>query len=316
MTRIVGRRRALAGLATVAMTGAATAGPALADDFIGGWQKKYPVVKYGVIPVETQSQTTKSMDQFLAFAQKETGAKWELYTATDYSGVMNALIAGQIHIAWLSGFSYCQTHMDSKGGVEPLVAAQEPDGSMGYNAVIVVKEDSPYKTYEDLKGKIVARTDPLSGSGYLIPTAAFRQMGKPVDEYYQSPLSGGHPQAVLGVLRGTYDGAFTWTSKNDNIGNLRQMMNKGLLKREQIRIVWTSPQLPSPPVVIRKDLPLEMRADLEKLFIRLKDHDMALAESVAQGKTNGMVRVYHEDYRLMCEAAELERASRKQQRKN
>ena len=273
-------------------------------------------MKYGVIPVETQGQTTKSMDAFLAFAQKETGAKWELYTATDYSGVMNALIAGQIHIAWLSGFSYCQTHMDSKGGVEPLVAAQEPDGSMGYNAVIVVKEDSPYKTFEDLKGKVVARTDPLSGSGYLIPTAAFRQMGKPVDEYYQSPLSGGHPQAVLGVLRGTYDGAFTWTSKNDNIGNLRQMMNKGLLKREQIRIVWTSAQLPSPPVVIRKDLPLEMRVDLEKLFIRLKDHDMALAESVAQGKTNGMVRVYHEDYRLMCEAADLERASRKQQRKN
>ena len=316
MMKEIARKSTAACLAALAMTAGMAAGPALADDFIGGWQKKYPTVKYGVIPVETQGQTTKSMDAFLNFAQKETGAKWELYTATDYSGVMNALIAGQIHIAWLSGFSYCQTHMDSKGGVEPLVAAQEPDGSMGYNAVIVVKEDSPYKTFEDLKGKVVARTDPLSGSGYLIPTAAFRQMGKPVDEYYQSPLSGGHPQAVLGVLRGTYDGAFTWTSKNDNIGNLRQMMNKGLLKREQIRIVWTSPPLPSPPVVIRKDLPLEMRADLEKLFIRLKDHDMALAESVAQGKTNGMVRVYHEDYRLICQAAELERAARKQQRKN
>ena len=304
------RRSAAALLVGLAMS----AGPAAADSFIGGWQQKYPTVKYGVIPVETQGQTTKSMDAFLAHAQKETGAKWELYTATDYSGVMNALIAGQIHIAWLSGFSYCQTHADSKGGVEALVAAQEPDGSMGYTSVIVVKADSPYKTLEDLKGKVVARTDPLSGSGYLIPTAAFRQMGKPVDEYYQSPLAGGHPQAVLGVLRGTYDGAFTWTSKNDNIGNLRQMMNKGLLKREQIRVIWTSAQLPSPPVVIRKDLPIEMRADLEKLFIRLKDHSMALAESVAQGKTNGMVRVYHEDYGLMCKAAELEREARKNKR--
>ena len=49
-------------LAVLAMA----AGPASADDFIGGWQKKYPTVKYGVIPVETQSQTTKSMDAFLA----------------------------------------------------------------------------------------------------------------------------------------------------------------------------------------------------------------------------------------------------------
>ena len=304
-------RNASAAVAAIALLGPLGAGTSSADEYIGGWQKKHPVVKYGVIPVETQSNTMKSTDAFIKHAEKETGVKWEVYTASDYSGVMNAMMAKQIDLAWLSGFSYCQTYADSKGAVEPLVAAQEPDGSMGYNAVIVVKTESPYKSYEDLKGKVVARTDPLSGSGYLIPTAAFRKMGKPVDQFYQSPLAGGHPQAVLGVLKGTYEGAFTWTSKDDNIGNLRQMMNKGLLKREQIRVVWTSPPLPSPPVVIRKDLPLEMRADLEKLFVRLKNHDMKLAESIAQGKTNGMVRVFHEDYALICEAATDEREARK-----
>lgn len=307
-------RNASAAVAAIALLGPLGAGTSSADEYIGGWQKKHPVVKYGVIPVETQSNTMKSTDAFIKHAEKETGVKWEVYTASDYSGVMNAMMAKQIDLAWLSGFSYCQTYADSKGAVEPLVAAQEPDGSMGYNAVIVVKTESPYKSYEDLKGKVVARTDPLSGSGYLIPTAAFRKMGKPVDQFYQSPLAGGHPQAVLGVLKGTYEGAFTWTSKNDNIGNLRQMMNKGLLKREQIRVVWTSPPLPSPPVVIRKDLPLEMRADLEKLFVRLKDHNMSLAESIAQGKTNGMVRVYHEDYALICEAAADEREARKKKK--
>lgn len=304
------RRTLVAGLAMATLLPAGTAFAQAAE-----WQKKYPVVKYGVIPVETQTSTTRSMDAFLKHAEKQTGVKWELYQATDYSGVMNALIAGQIHLAWLSGFSYCQTHMDSKGGVEPLVAAQEPDGTMGYNAVIVVKAESPYKTIEDLKGKVVARTDPLSGSGYLIPTAAFRAMGKPVDEYFKSPLSGGHPQSVLGVLKGTYDGAFTWTSKDDNIGNLRAMMNQGLLKREQIRIIWTSDPLPSPPVVIRKDLPPEMRASLEKLFVTLKDHDMKLAEAVAQGRTSGMVPVAHQNYGLMCQAAADEREARKRKAK-
>lgn len=288
------------------------AGPAAsADNYIGGWQKDFPVVKYGVIPVETQSNTVKDMDAFIKHAQKELGIKMELYTASDYSGVMNALIAKQIHLSWLSGFSYCQTRMDSKGGVEPLVAAMEPDGSMGYVAVIVVKAESPYKTIEDLKGKIVARTDPLSGSGYLIPTAAFRAMGKPLDEYFKSPLSGGHPQSVLGVLKGTYDAAFTWTSKDDNIGNLRAMMNKGLLKREQIRVIWTSPPLPSPPVVIRTDLPKAMRADLEKLFSELQNHDMKIAEAIAQGRTKGMVPVKHQDYELICQAAVDEREARK-----
>ena len=193
--------RKIAGAVAVAILGALPLSAAAADKYIGGWQKDFPVVKYGVIPVETQSNTVKSMDAFIKLAEKELGVKMELYTASDYSGVMNALIAKQVHLSWLSGFSYCQTRMDSNGGVEPLVAAMEPDGTMGYVSVIVVKAESPYKTVEDLKGKIVARTDPLSGSGYLIPTAAFRAMGKPVDEYFKSPLAGGHPQAVLGVLR-------------------------------------------------------------------------------------------------------------------
>ncbi len=279
------------------------------------WQKKYPVVKYGVLPVETQTGTTRTMEHFLKHAEKTTGAKWELYQATDYSGVMNALIANQINLAWLSGFSYCQTYADSKGGVEPLVAASATDGTMGYNAVVVVRSDSPYKTIDDLKGKVVARTDPLSGSGYLIPTAAFRAMGKPVDEYYRSPLSGGHVQSVLGVLKGTYDAAFTWTSKNDGFGNIRQMMNQGLLKREDIRVIWTSDPLPSPPVVIRKDIPADMRADMLKLFTGLHQVDMALAEAVAQGKTMGIMAVSHKDYGLMCQAAADEREARRKRAK-
>lgn len=301
-------------LALSALLAPVAVGTASADEYFGGWQKKHPVVKYGVIPVETQTQTTKSMDAFIKHAEKETGVKWELYQASDYSGVMNAMISKQIDLAWLSGFSYCQTYSDSKGAVEPLVAAQEPDGSMGYYAVLVVKSDSPYKAYADLKGKVVARTDPLSTSGYLIPTAAFQRMGKPVDEFFKSPLSGGHPQGVLGVLKGTYDGAFTWTSKNDNIGNIRKMIDKKLLKREQIRVIWQSATLPSPPIVIRKDLPLEMRWDMEKLFVRLKDHDMKIAEAIAQGKTNGMVRVYHEDYQLVCDAAKMQRETRKKKK--
>ena len=307
------KRKFLTGMFVVAGL-ALTSTAVTADEYIGGWQKDYPLIKYGIIPVETQTQTTSSMDDFLKHAEKETGVKWKLYQASNYSGVMNAMIAKQIDLAWLSGKSYCQTWEDSKGGVEPVVAAQEPDGSMGYVSVLVVKTESPYKSFEDLKGKVVARTDPLSGSGYIVPTLEFGKMGKPVDEYFNSPLSGGHPQGVLGVLRGTYDGAFTWTSRNDNIGNIRKMIDKGLLKREQIRVVWTSNPLPSPPIVIRKDLPLAMRADLAKMFVRLKDHDMKLAEAIAQGKTNGLVSVYHENYALFCEAAKAASAAKKRKK--
>ena len=158
---------------------------------------------------------------------------------------------------------------------------------MGYNAVIVVKADSPYKTIEDLKGKVVARTDPLSGSGYLIPTAAFRAMGKPVDEYYKSPLSGGHPQAVLGVLRGTYDGAFTWTRRTTTIGNLRADDEQGAV---QARADPHRLDVAAAALAAGRDPQGPAARDARRSGEAVhpaQGHDMTLAEAVAQGKTNG-----------------------------
>ena len=92
------------------------------------------------------------------------------------------------------------------------------------------------------------------------------------------------------------------------------MMNQGLLKREDIRIIWTSDPLPSPPVVIRKDVPPDMRADMLKLFTGLKDVDMKLAEVGGPGQDRrASCAVSHKDYGLMCQAAADEREARRKQ---
>ncbi|MBM09390.1 MAG: phosphonate ABC transporter substrate-binding protein [Magnetovibrio sp.] len=281
-----------------------------ADEYIGGWQKDHPVIKYGVISLETSADIVKSQKKFAEYFSKEFGVKVELFTASEYAGIMNALAAGQIQIGWLGASSYASTWMDCKC-VEPIVGAQNEQGGMGYNSVLIVKSDSPYKKYEDLKGKTVARNDPHSTSGYLMPTVDFHSMGKPVDKYFNSPLSGGHQQTIVGVLNGTYDGGFTWTTLGDGFGAIRKMVDKGLLKRDQIRVIWKSSLIATPPVVIRKDLPLAMKADLVKMFIRLITRAPKEAEAVAQGRTLGMRRMYHEDYVPIIKAKQFLKKSRK-----
>lgn len=286
---------------------------AQADEYIGGWQKDYPVVSYGVISVETATETLKSQKKFVAYASKELGVKFKLFTAAEYAGIVNGLAAGQVHVGWLGASSYASTYMDCKC-VEPIAGAQNLQGGMGYNSVLIVKSDSPYKKFEDLKGKIVARNDPHSTSGYLIPTVAWAKMGTPIDKYFNSPLSGGHVQTVMGVLKGVYEGGFTWTTLGDGFGNIRKMIDKGLLKREQIRVIWTSSLVPTPPVTILKSLPLAMKADLIKLFLRLEENDPEMAEAVAQGKSLGMQRVYHEDYLAVIEAKMWVKEQRKKKK--
>lgn len=275
--------------------------PATADEYLGGWQKDYPEISYGVISVETAVDTIKHQKKFVEYASKELGVKFKLFTAAEYAGIVNGLAAGQVHVGWLGASSFASTYMDCKC-VEPIAGAQNLQGGMGYNSVLIVKSDSPYKKFEDLKGKTVARNDPHSTSGFLIPTVQWYKMGTPVDQYFKSPLSGGHQQTIVGVLNGTYDGGFTWTTLNDGFGAIRKMMDKGLLNRKDIRVIWTSPLIPTPPVVILKKLPQNMKADLVKLFLRLDERDPELAEAVAQGKTLGLQRVYHEDYQAVIDA--------------
>lgn len=269
--------------------------------FAADWRDKYKQISFGVIPVETQTQTSSTMDGFAAYATKKLGVPVKIFTATEFIGINNALVAGQIHMAWTSPSAYSGSWLDCKGCVEPLVTAKDQDGNLGYNSVLIVKTESAYKSFEDLKGKIVARTEPNSNSGFLVPTVEFARMGKPIDQYFKSPVSGGHTQSVLGVLQGTYDAAFTWTTKGDGYGQIRTMIDKGLLKREQIRVIWESSLVPPPPVIVRADLPADLKADLTKLFVELHKDDMKLAEAVAKGKTQGFVPATHAMYESTVE---------------
>jgi phosphonate transport system substrate-binding protein len=291
-------------------TAALTINTASADSYVGGWQKDYPVVNYGVISVETATDNLKSQQKFVDYASKELGVQFKLFTAAEYSGIMNGLVAGQVQVGWLGASSYASVYDNCKC-VEPIAGAQDVAGGMGYNSVMIVKADSPYQKFEDLKGKTVARNDANSTSGFTVPTYSWAQMGTPIDNYYNSPLSGGHQQTVTGVLNGTFDAGFTWTTVNDGFGALRKMIDKGLLKRKDIRVIWTSPLIPTPPVVIMSSLPQAMKTDLIKLFLRLEENNPKVAEAVAQGKTLGMQRVYHEDYITIMEAKKWLKANRK-----
>ena len=300
---------AFAALSLGAMT-ALGAQNAAADTYIGGWQDDYPQISYGVISVETAVDTIKSQKKFVEYASRELGVEFKLFTAAEYAGIVNGLAAGQVHVGWLGASSYASTWMDCEC-VEPIAGAQNLQGGMGYNSVLIVKSDSPYQSFEDLKGKTVARNDPHSTSGFLIPTVSWYQMGTPVDEYFNSPLSGGHQQTIVGVLNGTFDGGFTWTTRNDGFGAIRKMLDKGLLERDQIRVIWTSPLIPTPPVVILSSLPPAMKTDLVKLFLRLEENDPELAEAVAQGQTLGLQRVYHDDYQAVIDAKKWIKEQRK-----
>lgn len=292
----------------LAITASAVSLPAAAD-----WTKEYPVVTIGATVTENQAATDARFRPLGDYFQEKFGVEMRVQQASDYAAVVQALTAGHIQLARLGGSSYAAGYIDSEGGIEPVAVPAELDGSLGYHSVLIVRSDSPYQKLEDLKGKSLAWADPNSTSGYLVPMVSLRSNGiEPKEFFGETVFSGGHEQSVIGVLNGTLDSAFTWTSKDDNTGQLRMMMDRDMLKREDVRVVWESPLIPNPLYAVPSDLPADMKKDLEEFFLNLHKERPELADAAASGRTSGFVVATHDMYSPVVEAVQELRNSRRQ----
>ena len=276
------------------------------------WKQRIKVVGFSSVSAENQAATEARYKDVAAAFKERTGVDMRIYTASDYAGTVQALTAGQIHMAQVGASAYASAWIDSNGGVEPLVANKELDGALGYHSILIVKADSPYKSMDDLKGRTLAWADPNSTSGYLIPLVSLRGAGIEPDKFFGKTLfSGGHEQSVLGVINGQFESAFTWSSKGHNAGQIRAMVDRGVLKMDQFRVVWESPLIPNPLVMVRKDIPADMRRDLLAFWTDLYKTNPRVAEAAARGKTSGFVPVNHDMYKPVLDAALEVRRTRK-----
>ncbi|MDU6435467.1 MAG: phosphate/phosphite/phosphonate ABC transporter substrate-binding protein [Pantoea sp.] len=162
------------------------------------------------------------------FFDKELKVDTKLRNSSDYAGVIQGLLGGKIDMVLsMSPASYASVYLQDPKAVDIVgILVDDKDGSKGYHSVVIVKNDSPYKKLEDLKGKSFGMADPDSTSGFLMPNQAFKKaFGGSVDDKYNGffssvTFSGGHEQDILGVLNNQFDGAVTWTSLVGDYGPL------------------------------------------------------------------------------------------------
>ncbi len=279
------------------------------------WRKQFPKFRYGVQAVETQTAALTRYKGFGEYVKKKLGLELELFLSAEYAGVIQAIAAKQLEVMDMGAAGYAAAWIETKGAVEPLVVPTNPDGTIGYYAVAFVRSDSPYKNLTDLKGKVWAWVEPNSSSGYVFPLVGFRKMGlEPEKHFGKVVFSGGHEQSIIGVLDKAYDGAITWTNdiEKHTRGGLHMMLSRGVLKKEDIRIIWSSDLIPNPVIAIRSDLPQDMKTELKAMFLNLHNDDPKVFREVVRGESKGYVEVQHSVYQI---AVDLRQQLAKERRK-
>jgi phosphonate transport system substrate-binding protein len=273
--------------------------PAFAQD----WRESFGTYNIGLLGGENEADRLRRYDCFAGLVSDAIGVPVELFPASDYAGVMQGLLAGQLHQAGLGASGYAGIYLQDPTAVEPVLTTRNIDDSLGYYAVIYVRADNAATDLAGLEGQSLAYADPNSTSGYLVPRAELALAGIDDTTFFSSTgFGGGHEQAVIAVLNGQYDAGVTWTSLQGEMsegysrGNLRRMVDNGLLDMNDIRILWESNLIPNGPTVMRRDVPQEAREAIVELMLNMPDTDPECYRDTVGGDGNGYAVVGHDFY--------------------
>jgi phosphonate transport system substrate-binding protein len=294
-------RRTLLG-AVVCLASVQAIGTAAAD-----WRDEVPAFRIGILGGvlgEYQLRAFACLDRLVEQKMKVPA---ELFTSPNYDGVMQGLLNSELDAAWLGAAGYAGVYLRDPDAVEPLVAVQQLDGSVGYHSVLFVRADSPYQTLDDLRGRSVMFSDRDSTSGFLVPNYELSRDGYPLRYFGAFGFAGSHPATVLAVLDGQFDAGVTWTSgigsyeEGHSRGNLHRMVQDGRLDMSDLRILWSSSLIAEGPVVVRKKLPQEAKDAYKQLLLGMSKQHHDCFESIAGGSATGYAPVDHELYRNIVE---------------
>ena len=236
--------------------------------------------------------------------------KVSLFPAADYDGVIQGLLGGTLDYAELGASGYAKIYLAKADAVEPILTTVQTDGSTGYHSIMVARKDSGITKLEDLKGKKLGFADPDSTSGYLVPLVTLPEsIGAPVKEFFgETGFGGGHENLVLEVVKGTFDAGTTFGSGVGEFkdgytsGNLKKMVDKGILDMNDLVELWKSPLIPNGPIVVRSTMNDDMKAKFKQFMLDLPKTDAACFSAIQGGDFTGFTEVNADFYKPIIDA--------------
>ena len=258
------------------------------------------VFRIGILGGENEADRLRNFQCLVDTLPVAIGVKEvKLFPAADYDGVVQGLLGGTLDYAELGASAYAKVYLSKADAVDPVLTTVQTDGATGYYSIMLARKDSGIATLDDMKGKKLGFADPDSTSGFLVPSVSLpTSIGMPVKEYFsETGFGGGHENLVLEVLKGTFDAGTTWSSGVGEFadgytsGNIRKMVDKGLLDMADVVEVWRSPLIPNGPIVISNALDKDIRAKFISFMKALPETDKDCFAAIQGGDFTGFTDV-------------------------
>lgn len=265
-----------------------------------GSQNTGQVLRVGFVPSENVQQVAQNAQPIVTILQKKLGIEVQPFVATDYTGVVEALRANKLDIAFLTPASYVLAKKEANVRV---VLKSHRNGMAYYYAAIITHADSGIRRLEDLRDKRFAFADPLSTSGHIFPRKMFKEKGiDPVKDFSAVIYSGGHDATVLAVLNRKVDAGATFANTPSGQDGAWMQYLKDPEEQKKIRAIAYSEPIPADNLVINANLDGGLATKIEQVFIDLSNDPEGRKMLRDLYKIDGFVTASDRDYESVREA--------------
>lgn len=218
----------------------------------------------GLVAADSRELTVERWQPFIDGLAQKIGVPVKIIVLDDYAGVIWHLATGKAQLAWLGNKSAIEAV--DRANCEVIARFDRKKSGGGYYSHLITQVDSPLNNVHDVFDNASELTfgngDPNSTSGFIVPGFyLFTKNGKTPGTIFKRVMHNNHEGNFHAVANGTID-----VATSNSLAVTRYAVHfpeeSGMIK-----IIWTSPLIPSDPIVVRTDLSTKTRKTISDYFI-------------------------------------------------
>ncbi len=162
-------------------------------------------LRIGVSAIISPEETLAYYQDSFDYLSQKMGVPVKLVQRKTYQEINDLVRKNSVDAAFVCSLAYVEGK--DRFGME-LLAVPVVRGETYYYSYIIVPEDSPVTTLQELKGKTFAFSDPLSNSGKLSSEYLFAKMGENPETFFKLTFfTYSHDKSIQAVAEKMVDGA-------------------------------------------------------------------------------------------------------------
>ena len=235
-------------------------------------------LQMGSVAMDIPAEMVRRLTPLTKYLSQKTGITVELHASPNLNTAVADLGLNITQIAYLTPAAYIEAH--DKYAAIPLVNPLSK-GKSTFTLVVAVQKDSPFHAISDLKGKKFAFGD----KNAKLQPAVIESTGFKLEEFASYDYLNHYDNIAKAVISGDFDA-----------GILKKMVAERFAS--ELRVIYTSPPLPSYIFAVNQNLPPKSIARLKKAMLALKndtEENKAILTALEQGY-DGFEVAHDKDY--------------------